>query len=102
MHWLEVLKSVAIILAPIVGAWIGHRYTTPTDLERATLLAQIAKDAASVVVSFNPSAPWADLLRDLIARISSAAGLPTRNLTAIENAATAALQALGKSPAGGR
>lgn len=103
MHWNQIqglLGPVVGLVATIVGGWIAHRYTSPSDHERATLLSRIAEDAAAVIVAFNPNAPWADMLRDLVARINAAAGVPTKNATAIENAATAALLKLGKTPGG--
>jgi hypothetical protein len=98
MNWQELVSPVIGLLATGVGAWIAHRFTQPRDHERAVLLTRIAEDAAAVIVAFNPRATWPDLLRDLVQRISTAAGVPTRNLTAIENAATAALMKLGKAP----
>lgn len=98
MNWNNLLGPVVSLVAIAIGSWFGHRITSPKDHERAALLSTIAQDAAAFIVALNPTAPWDQLLKDLIARISAAAGLPTSNLTAIENAAAAALTKLGKSP----
>ena len=85
------------LIATGVGGWIAHRFSSPSDHQRAALLAQIAADAAAAVYANNPTNAYAEMLRDVVARISSAAGVPTTNATAIENAAAGALVRLGAS-----
>lgn len=87
------------LLATILGSWIGHRLTKPSDHERALLLERIANDAAALIVATFPNAAWAVLLDNVLATIAKSAGLPTRNADALERAAAAALTRLGKAPA---
>lgn len=95
MDWSKLLGPLVGLLATGIGGWIAHRFTSPTDHQRAALLAQIASDAAAAVYANNPGNAYADMLRDVVARISAAAGVPTTNATAIENAAAGALVRLG-------
>lgn len=85
------LAPLVGLAATIFGGWIGHRIASPKDHERAELLTRIAEETAAVIYASNPTAAWTDLVRDTVARIAGAAGLPTNNTTAIQNAATAAL-----------
>jgi hypothetical protein len=104
MNWSSLLNPVIGLLTPVVIAVLGgliHKaIVTPKDHERAALLATIAQDSASFIVAMNPNKSWDDLLKDVVNRISAAAGLPTSNATAIQNAAAGALTALGKAPVG--
>jgi TPP-dependent indolepyruvate ferredoxin oxidoreductase alpha subunit len=84
------------LLATAVGAWLARKIVTPKDHERAALLDRIALGAASLVVSMYPGKPFAELLLMVVQRISTAAGVPTGNATAIENAAATALAQLGR------
>ena len=86
------------MIATALGGWIGTRIITPTDHQRASLLDTIATGAAAYIVATYPGKPWTELVLLVVQRIKSAAGLPTDNSTAIENAAAAALAALGKVP----
>ncbi len=95
LSWLGPLVG---LLATGLGAWIGKRIITPKDHERAALLDTIAAGAASYIAGAYPGKPWAELVQLVIQRISTAAGLPTTNSTAIENAAALALARLGKGP----
>jgi hypothetical protein len=99
MNWSNVLGPLVGLVATALGGWIATRITAPKDHDRAALLSRIAEEAAALVYSLNPNAAWADMLRDVVARIASAAGLPTSSAQAIENAAASALIKLGKSPA---
>ncbi len=90
------------LVATAVGAWLLHRLRKPSDHQRAELLALIAKESAAFLVAMYPSKPWAELLQLLVQRIAAAAGLPTKNAQAIENAAASALRELGKSPDGAK
>lgn len=92
------LAGIIGLAATAVGTWLGHRIIQPRDHERAAALEAIAKGAAALVLSLNPTAKWAELLRMVVDQIASAAGLPTRNRDAIERAAAAALIGLGKDP----
>ena len=97
--WLNpVIHGLLPLVYVAAAGWIAQHITKPTDLDRAKLLSIIANAVAAYVLSLNPGAVWADLLRDVIQGISSAAGLPTRNAQAIERAAIAALIAHGKAP----
>jgi hypothetical protein len=86
------------LVATLVGGWIGHRFTSPKDHDRAAHLAAIARDAAALVAGLNPTASWAELLRMTVDQIATAAGLPTTNKDALERAAAGALSAIGKAP----
>lgn len=95
MHWLQpALEALALA----AGTWIASRILKPKDHERAALLARIAGAAAAYVVSLNPNRPWAELLKLVVERVASAAGVPTKSSLAIENAAAQALLELGKAP----
>ena len=98
----SVIQNLIPFAAIAAAAWIFRRIKTPSDKERADLLSIIANAAAAYVVSLNPSAAWADLVRDVIQAISASAGLPTKNVQVIEREAVAALVRLGKVPVGGR
>lgn len=94
--------SISSLIGPVlglvgtaIGGLILRRLHTPTDHDRAVILAQIANGAASLVVSLNPTAKWKDLLVSTITAIESAAGLPTKNAGAIERAAADGLARLG-------
>jgi hypothetical protein len=93
------LGSIIGLAATILGTWLGTRIIRPRDHERAQALDAIAKGAAALVVSIAPpGAKWPDLLKSVVDNISAAAGVPTRNRDAIERAAAAALNAMGKTP----
>lgn len=93
MHfdWNMLLSVLVIVGTGIIHAAIRK----PSDVDRARLIATLADDAAAVVVDLSGNAPWASLLRDTIARLTSL--VPGENGQAIERAATAALVRLGKS-----
>lgn len=97
MHWLDQVLGLAALL---LGAWLSKRIVTPKDGERASLLAEIARGAAALVVSLYPKASWAELLEQTVNQIAAAAGVPTRNAAAIQRAAAEALARLGKLPNG--
>lgn len=90
----QILETAAIV----VGGLLVHAIRTPKDHDRAALLAEIANAAAAWVVAHNPGKPWAEILEAVVQRIAAAAGLPTRNATAIENAAALALTRMGVQP----
>lgn len=92
---LTVLAAVSAV-ATLLGGWLGHRIITPRDHERAAAIAIIARDAAALVVSMNPKADWATLLKSVVEQIATAAG--TTNREAIERAAAQALTQLRKNP----
>lgn len=96
---LPYLGPLIALAATSLGGWLLSRLTGhATALARAQALSLIASEAAAAVVALNPSASWAALLKDTVDRIANAAGLPTANRLAIENAASAALTTLGKNP----
>lgn len=95
---LSVLYPVITAVAVVLGGWIARRITSPRAHERAQLLAQIAGDAAALVVATHPKMGWAQLLAEVVRVVSAAAGVPTRNAGAIERAAAGALRTAGKSP----
>lgn len=97
MNWFGIVQLVATVAVPVLGAWLIKKFKTPTDLDRAQLLAHIAEAAAALVVNLNPKAPWAELLQQVVQQIVSAAGVPTTNQAAINRAAAAALVKLGKA-----
>lgn len=86
------------LLATGIGSWVGTRIIKPRDHERAIALEAIARGAAALVVSLNPTAKWAHLVEQVVKMIASAAGVPTTSAAAIQRAATAALLGLGKDP----
>ena len=92
------LGSIIGLFATVVGAWLGTRIIRPRDHERAAALDAIARGAVALVVSLNPTAKWGELLKLAVNAISTAAGVPTTNRDAIERAAAAALNALGRRP----
>ncbi len=95
LAWIGTALAAA---ATLFGGWLGTRIVTPKDHERAALVAVIASGAAALVVSMYPGKPWAELLELIVRQIEASAGLPTRNTTAIKQAAAKALAALGKPP----
>jgi hypothetical protein len=92
------LGSIVGLIATVAGLWLGTRIIKPRDHERAAALDAIAKGATALVISLNPTAKWAELIKQIVSTISSSAGLPTANKDAIERAAAAALVAAGKAP----
>ena len=101
MSWswiMPVVQTLMPVAALAVAAWIAKLIKKPSDKERADLLSIVANAAAAFVYSLNPNAAWADLVRDVIQRISASAGLPTRNVQVIEQEAVAALVRMGKVP----
>jgi hypothetical protein len=97
--WLiPVVQTLVPVAALAVAGWIAKLIKQPSDRERADLLSIISNAAAAYVVSLNPNAAWADLVRDVIQSISASAGLPTKNVQAIEREAVAALVRLGIAP----
>jgi hypothetical protein len=101
MSWswiMPVVQTLMPVAALAVAAWIAKLIKKPSDKERADLLSIVANAAAAYVYSLNPNAAWADLVRDVIQRISASAGLPTRNVQVIEQEAVAALVRMGKVP----
>jgi len=83
-----------------VGLLIRRSIKTPRDSERALLLAALANDAAAVVVNLTPTATWAQMVRDIVARLASESTVPTSNRSKLETAATAALVRLGRTDNG--
>jgi len=105
MSWswiMPVLNTLVPVAAIAAAGWIAKQIKKPSDKERADLLSIIANSAAAYVLSLNPGAVWADLVRDVIQSISASAGLPTKNVQAIEREAVAALLRLGKAPVAGK
>ena len=105
MSWswiMPVLNTLVPVAAIAAAGWIAKLIKKPSDKQRADLLSIIANAAAAYVYSLNPNAPWADLVRDVIQRISASAGLPTRNVQVIEQEAVAALVRMGKVPVAGK
>lgn len=100
MH-LDVNGIINLVIL-ILGGVIAHAVKTPKDHERAHLLTTLAESAAAVVVNVMPNAEWPKLLEAVIARLGAESTLPTKNVSKLENAATAALVRLGKTapPAG--
>jgi len=92
------LGSLIGLAATILGTWIGTRIIRPRDHDRAAALDSIARGAAALVISLNPTAKWAELVKAVVQQIAAAAGVPTSNKDAIERAASAALAGLGKTP----
>ena len=93
--WISQLIGLAVV---IIGSWFARKITTPTAQQRAQHLAQIAADAAALVVSLYPSASWSTLLENTVQALISAAGLGITNRQALERAAAGALARLGKVP----
>lgn len=82
-----------------VGGVLIHWIKKPSDLERADLLSRLANEAAALILSSNPKAPYAQLLQQLVSHLSQAPAVPTDNGDAIKRAAAAALVAQGVKPA---
>lgn len=87
------------MLAAALLAVIAHAVKVPKDHERAQLLTTLAESAAAVCLNIYPAAEWPKLLAAVVQMVQSEATVPTSNMKAIENAATAALAKLGKSSA---
>ena len=101
--WITPVLNTLIPVAAIAAAgWIAKHIKKPSDKDRADLLSIIANGAAAYALSLNPNAAWADLVRNVIQSISASAGLPTKNVQAIEREAAAALVRLGKVPIAGK
>jgi len=99
VNWEALLTPVILALASAIGVWATRHIKTPSDVDRAALLAQIAKSAAALVVNTHPNAPWATLLEQTVQQIAAAAGVPTKNGAAIQRAAAEALEAMGRGNA---
>lgn len=95
MDWMVFVNPMLGAVALALGTWIARRLTTPQSHQRAALLAQIATDAAALVMATNPRATWATLLSETVAKVTAAAGLPVTDRGAIERAAAGALVRLG-------
>jgi hypothetical protein len=103
LAWIyPVLETLIPVAAIAAAGWIAKLIKKPSDKDRADLLSIVANAAAAYVYSLNPNAAWADLVRDVIQRISASAGLPTRNAQVIEQEAVAALVRMGKVPIAGK
>jgi hypothetical protein len=96
MHfdWNQIISLATLV----IGTFLGHRIIKPRDHDRAAHLDQIAAGAAALVVSLFPGAAWAVLLENVVKQIAAAAGVPTRNVMALNRAAAAALTNLGVKP----
>lgn len=99
---IQSLAPVLLLVATAVGSWLASKIAAAADhakaLDRAQLLSHIATDCAALVASLFPGKPWATLLEETVKAITRAAGVPTQNVVAIQNAAAGALMRLGKSP----
>lgn len=79
--------------------WLIYRRLELTrDMHRAVLLTRMADETAAFVVGMNPRAPFAVLLDLVVKQLAAAAGVPTRNLGALQRAAAAALARFNKLP----
>ena len=81
----------AIGLLTAVWAWFRHRDTQPTDQERAALLRTLAEDVAAVVMAAFPGKSWAEYVNMIVKLLLAKPGVPTKNTSALEGAANAAL-----------
>ena len=97
--WL--LPAVGLVFTA-VHALLSWRRAKPSDAERASLLTQLASEAAAFVVAAFPNASWSELVAAIIKQLAGTPGLPTNSAPAIEKAATAALVRLKGVPAGGK
>jgi hypothetical protein len=95
-HWLNP-NSILDLIVMIAVVVLRQAITTPSAAHKAALIAQLADDAAAVVLNLNPNASWDQKLLDVIARLKAASSLPTDNSHVIETAATGALVRLGHS-----
>lgn len=91
----EIIEPLLKTAALIIGGLLLRRLSKPSDKARAEHLALIAGAAAALVRSKYPNATWSQLLQETVREISMAAGLPTRNGSAINRAAAEALSRLG-------
>lgn len=100
MHfpWSNLLEAGIAAAGLWIGSTLAKSHANSATFQRAVVLEKIAAAAASIVVALYPTAPWALLLEQVVARVSAAAGLPTKNADAIERAAAHALTGLGKNP----
>ncbi len=89
MH--QLLSSLLSLAGLAIGGWLARALSRDKDHERAALLAQLARDAARVVVLRFPNETWPVLVRAIVQAIEGSGSAPTTNAAAIERAATAAL-----------
>jgi hypothetical protein len=94
---LPIVTPFSILLGAILHAWISNN---PNDADRAATLEKIAQGAADLCVSLYPNSSWSELLKSVIAAITSAPGVPTSSAKVIEQAAATALANRGKLPPG--
>ncbi|HYM66708.1 MAG TPA: hypothetical protein VEW68_05415 [Patescibacteria group bacterium] len=92
-----ILGAVGLVYT-LVHGFFAWRSGKLTDADRAGLLTQLADEAAAFVVATWPNKSWAELVAEIIKRLSATPGLPTGNSQAIQNAATAALVRLKGAP----
>lgn len=94
--WILPAAGLAVTVLNWVLAHL-HKHTM-TDTERAALLRELAEGAAAVVSAAWPNKPWSELVNLIVQRLLNAPGVPTRSQAALEQAATAALLKLGRTP----
>jgi hypothetical protein len=91
MKWVSLLTTFAPYIVAGAGAWIARHLKKPSDLQRATLLATLATDAAAWAVATYPGRAIPELVQIVVRVLTEQSGIPTTNAQAIERAAHSAV-----------
>lgn len=89
-------NAILVIVVGALGAILRQAIVTPSDSDRAHLITRLADDAAAVVLNLNPKADWAQMVRDVIAKLAANPATATENSHVLESAAIGALSRLGQ------
>lgn len=95
LHYLALLKPLAVPIAILIGTFIHGRLRTPSDLERAQHLSHLADEIVAAIKITNPNADWPDLVTQIVQALKSTDGVPTGNVDVLNRAAAAALSRAG-------
>lgn len=92
----ELGSSLLSVVVGIVGLLIRRAIKTPSDAQRAALIATLADDAAAVILDIAPNLPWAQMVADVVGMLRRETTTPTGNTEVLRRAAIGALARLGK------
>jgi hypothetical protein len=96
MHW--DWNAVLNILVAVATVVIRAAIVSPKSHEVALKIRTLADDAAAMIVSANPAAPWSAKVQAVIEKLDSM--IPNIDPSVLESAATGALTRLGSTSAG--
>jgi hypothetical protein len=95
------MKSVLTLLPTLLpyallgaSAWIARHLKKPSDLQRAQLIATLARDAAIWAVKTYPGRSVPELVKLVVETLANQSGIPTTNTQALERAAHTAVDAI--------